>query len=76
VSFESIDAVGGRLTWGRTPLRTFREKSNSEEILQILSEIAENLEQDLKRTGFSARTVVVKYKVSVARCSTPKEHED
>jgi hypothetical protein len=29
-----------------------------------LAEIAQNLEEDLKRTGFSGRTVVVKYKVS------------
>jgi DNA polymerase kappa len=44
--------------------RTFREKSKDEDILQCLAEIAQNLEEDLKRTGFSGRTVVVKYKVS------------
>lgn len=43
--------------------RTFREKSNSEEILETLREIADNLEEDLKRTGYAGRTVVVKYKV-------------
>jgi hypothetical protein len=49
--------------------RTFREKSNSEEILSILSEIADNLQQDLERTGYSGRTVVIKYKVSwLHRC--------
>ena len=55
--------------------RTFREKSNSEEILQILSEIADSLEQDLKRTGYSARTVVVKYKVGTMRCYKRKSIE-
>jgi hypothetical protein len=30
----------------------------------MLREIADSLEEDLKRTGFSGRTVVVKYKVS------------
>jgi hypothetical protein len=29
----------------------------------MLREIADSLEEDLKRTGFSGRTVVVKYKV-------------
>jgi len=38
----------------------------------MLSEIADNLEEDLKRTGYSARTVVVKYKVSHMRWSMRK----
>jgi hypothetical protein len=31
----------------------------------MLREIADSLEEDLKRTGYAGRTVVVKYKVSV-----------
>lgn len=44
--------------------RTFRDKSQDAEILQLLSDIVTNLEEDMKRTGFAGRTVVVKYKAS------------
>lgn len=57
--------------------RTFREKSNSDEILDMLREIADSLEEDLKRTGFSGRTVVVKYKLHTyenftRQCGAPR----
>lgn len=50
--------------------RTFREKSNGEEILETLNDIAEELEKDLKRTGFAGRTVTVKFKLHTYEVKT------
>lgn len=44
--------------------RTFRDKSQEEDILAMLAEIADELEKDLKGTQYAGKTVTVKYKVS------------
>ena len=45
--------------------RTFRDKTQDEEILAELESIAEELEKDLKSTQYAGKTVTVKYKVSL-----------
>ncbi|WWD17130.1 hypothetical protein CI109_101567 [Kwoniella shandongensis] len=43
--------------------RTFRDKTDDEDILNELAEIAEELEKDLERLQYSGKTVTVKYKL-------------
>ncbi|WWC89166.1 uncharacterized protein L201_004084 [Kwoniella dendrophila CBS 6074] len=43
--------------------RTFREKTNDEDILNELASIAEELEKDLDRLQYAGKTVTVKYKL-------------
>lgn len=44
--------------------RTFREKTDDEDILNELASISEELEKDLDRLQYAGKTVTVKYKVS------------
>lgn len=44
--------------------RTFRDKTDDDEILEMLSEIADELGKDLERLEYAGKTVTVKYKVS------------
>lgn len=43
--------------------RTFRDKTDDEEIMATLIEIVEELGKDLDRLQFAGKTVTVKYKV-------------
>ncbi|WVW84095.1 hypothetical protein I302_106124 [Kwoniella bestiolae CBS 10118] len=43
--------------------RTFRDKTDDEDILNELTSIAEELEKDLERLQYSGKTVTVKYKL-------------
>lgn len=43
--------------------RTFRDKSDENEILSMLENIAEELEGDMKRLQYAGRCVTVKYKL-------------
>ncbi|WVQ99536.1 hypothetical protein IAU59_006672 [Kwoniella sp. CBS 9459] len=43
--------------------RTFRDKTDDEDILNELSDIAEELEKDLERLQYAGKTVTVKYKL-------------
>lgn len=48
--------------------RTFRDKWEDEDILAELANIAEELEDDLKRLQYSGKTVTVKYKLHTYEC--------
>lgn len=48
--------------------RTFRDKWEDEEILSELANIAQELEEDLKRLQYSGKTVTVKYKLHTYEC--------
>ncbi|KAJ9114977.1 hypothetical protein QFC22_005305 [Naganishia vaughanmartiniae] len=50
--------------------RTFSDKSNETEILEMLEHIAQELESDLARTGFAGRCVCVKYKAHTYEVKT------
>ncbi|KAK8864554.1 hypothetical protein IAR55_001804 [Kwoniella newhampshirensis] len=43
--------------------RTFRDKTDDDDILKELEEIAEELQKDLERLQYSGKTVTVKYKL-------------
>ncbi|TYJ58644.1 hypothetical protein B9479_000480 [Cryptococcus floricola] len=43
--------------------RTFRDKTNDEEILACLADIADELEKDLERLQYAGKTVTVKFKL-------------
>lgn len=47
-----------------TPRRTFRDKTNDQDIMDTLADIAVELGKDLERLQYSGKTVTVKYKVS------------
>jgi DNA polymerase kappa len=49
-------------TWSLTD-RTFRDKTQDEDILATLVEIAEELGKDLEKLQYAGKTVTVKYKV-------------
>lgn len=48
--------------------RTFRDKWEDEDILSELANIAQELEDDLKRLRYSGKTVTVKFKLHTYEC--------
>ena len=44
-------------------VRTFRDKTDDQDILDTLAEIARELEEDLEQLQYAGKTVTVKFKV-------------
>lgn len=44
--------------------RTFRDKTDDQDILDTLADIARELEEDLERSQYAGKTITVKFKVS------------
>lgn len=44
--------------------RTFRDKTDDQDILDTLTEIAAELEKDLERLQYAGKTITIKFKVS------------
>lgn len=55
--------LSGELKQGWAEVRTFRDKTDNEEILAELANIAEELEKDMTTLQYAGKTVTVKYKV-------------
>lgn len=51
---------------------TFRDKTQDEEILEQLEEIAEELEKDLANLKYAGRTVTVKFKLHTYESASSK----
>jgi hypothetical protein len=54
--------------------RTFHALGDKDKLLEKLEHIAEDLEEDMVRTGWAGRTVTLKYKLDTFQ-SEPKLHQ-
>ena len=52
--------------------RTFRDKTDNDEIMATLIEIAEELHKDLANLQYSGKTVTVKYKLHTFESESPR----
>lgn len=59
-----------------TPSRTFRDKTDDEDIMATLIDIVEELGKDLDRLQYAGKTITVKYKVCYLAPSVDKKKSD